>query len=190
MPAHKFHDGHLHFVTTTVVNWIDLFTRADYAHTVVESLKICQEEKGLEIYAWVIMSNHLHMIVGAKEGYRLSNIFRDFKQYTSRKIIRQIRETPESRSAWLLDMFATAANNNPKVRHYQLWQAGNHPKVCLHSNFTLQKLHYIHLNPVRAQIVRRPEDYVFSSAIDYAGGEGLIQVKLLPLSGLRTGLPR
>ena len=183
MPAHKFHDGYLHFVTATVVDWIDVFTRPAYAHTLIDSLSFCQQEKGLEIYAYVIMPSHIHMIIGASPGHKLSDIMRDFKQFTSRKIIRQIHEIPESRRTWLLDHFEDAAAQNPKVRHFQLWQPGNHPIFCESRSFTLQKLNYIHMNPVKAQIVKQPEHYVFSSAADYAGQRGLLKIKLIDFAG-------
>ena len=74
-----------YFLTLTVINWIDVFTRKEYKHTIVESLIYCQTNKGLKIYAWCIMSNHLHLIVQAKEGYNLSDILRDFKKFTAKK---------------------------------------------------------------------------------------------------------
>ena len=56
----------LYFTTSTVVDWVDIFTRPEYKHIILDSLAYCQESKGLDIYAWVLMTNHLHMIVGAR----------------------------------------------------------------------------------------------------------------------------
>jgi len=79
--------GEVYFVTDTVVDWVDIFSRPTYKHIILESLKYCQEQKGLLIYAWVLMTNHLHMIVGANEDNNVSDIMRDFKKFTSKVII-------------------------------------------------------------------------------------------------------
>ncbi len=72
----------LYYLTFATVGWIDIFTRKRYKDIIVESLQYCQKEKGLELYSWVLMSNHMHLIVKAKEGYQLSAIIRDFKKFT------------------------------------------------------------------------------------------------------------
>ena len=77
----------LYFVTSTVVDWIDIFTRPKYKHIILESLAYCQEKKGLRIYAWVLMSNHLHMIVSSGTEASVSDILRDFKKFTSKRIM-------------------------------------------------------------------------------------------------------
>jgi REP element-mobilizing transposase RayT len=71
-----------YFITMTTVGWIDIFTRKNHKLTIVDSLKYCQKEKGLEIFGWVLMHSHLHLICRAAEGYKLSDILRDFKKYT------------------------------------------------------------------------------------------------------------
>ena len=69
----------------------------------IDSIKYCQREKGLLIYAWVVMSNHLHMIISCKENSRLRDIIRNFKKFTSRMIVLAIQNSPvESRKRWLL----------------------------------------------------------------------------------------
>jgi len=178
MSHYKIHEGYLHFLTLTVVDWVDIFTRPIYAETVIESLAYCQREKGLLLNAYVIMPNHIHMLAGGK-GNSLSNILRDFKQFTSRRIVEQVKTEPESRRQWLLQRFREVAQSGNRVRYNQFWQAGNHPKVCYSEKFTRQKLNYIHQNPVKARLVYNPEDYVWSSARDYAGGRGPIDVDLL-----------
>jgi len=80
-------NGEVYFVTDTVVDWVDIFTRPIYKHIVIESLQYCQEHKGLIIYAWVLMSNHLHPIVGSEGEAKVSDIWRDFKKFTSKEII-------------------------------------------------------------------------------------------------------
>ena len=94
--------NNLHFITPTVVGWIDVFTRKAYKDIIVESLNFCSKNKGLSVHAYVIMSNHLHLLISAKEGFKLSNIIRDFKSYTATSIIKEITQNPkESRQAWL-----------------------------------------------------------------------------------------
>ncbi|NDK57702.1 REP-associated tyrosine transposase [Pontibacter fetidus] len=171
--------GGLYFLTMTVVDWVDIFTRPVYKHIIVDALKFCQEKKGLELYAWVLMSNHLHLIAAAQEGKNLSDILRDYKQFTSRKIIATIQEKPESRRQWILHRFEFNAHLSKKVRHYKVWQDGNEAKEIFSNNFLDQKLEYIHQNPVRAEWVSEPEHYRYSSAANYAGKLGLLPVMLI-----------
>ena len=74
-------------MTDTVVDWVDIFTRPIYRHIIIESLEYCQKEKGLIIYAWVLMTNHMHMIVGSTGLNKVSDIMRDFKKFTSKQIL-------------------------------------------------------------------------------------------------------
>ncbi len=71
-----------HFITCTVINWIDVFTRKTYCDIVIDSLAYCIKEKGLILYGYVIMSNHIHLIVQSSKG-KLSELIRDFKKFTS-----------------------------------------------------------------------------------------------------------
>jgi len=168
----------IYFITTTVVGWIDAFTRKELAEVIIESLKYCQSEKGLIIYAWCLMPSHLHMIVNATEDKKLSDIIRDFKKFTSKKIIKTIGEINESRE-WLLDKFAFAARMNIKNKDYKFWQDGFHPIILYSNEFKDQKLDYIHNNLIEAGIVTEAEYYNYSSAINYAGGIGLLEVVYL-----------
>ena len=161
------------------MKWIDLFTRVDYRYMIIESLKFCQKEKGLQIYGWCIMSSHLHLIVRRAGKYELSEILRDFKKYTSKKVIEIINEINESRREWMLQEFAASAASLKRNSKYKVWKDGNHP-VLLDSNKMMeQRLDYLHNNPVQAGIVDEPEHYVFSSARDYAGMKGLLEVEFV-----------
>ena len=168
----------LYFTTTTVIDWVDIFTRPAYKRIVVEFLAYCQEQKGLDIYAWVLMTNHLHMIAGTnKADIRLSDILRDFKKYTNKKILSAIENNQqESRKAWILDRCRFAGNNDKKIKNYRFWQEGNYVEQLYTYDFFKQKIDYIHLNPVKQEIVERPEDYLYSSARNYAGMKGLLNV--------------
>ena len=91
-----------YFLTLTIIDQVDVFTRKDYKLIIVDSLNYCVASKGLEIFAWVIMSNNIHLMVRAKEGFELSHILRDFKKFTSKAITAKILEIGESRREWLL----------------------------------------------------------------------------------------
>ena len=168
----------LYFTTSTIVDWIDVFTRPQYKQIIIESLSYCQEEKGLDIYAWVLMTNHLHMVTGIRDDEQtISDILRDFKKYTSKKIIASIEENPEeSRKVLMLDRFWFVGNNDKKIKNFKFWQDGNYIEQIYSYEFLKQKVNYIHMNPVRQEIVERPEDYLYSSARDYAGMNGLLKV--------------
>ena len=153
----------IYFLSISTVEWIDVFTRKSYKDIIVDSLSYCQDFKGLLLYAWVIMSNHIHLVVQAKDGYLLSAIIRDFKKFTSKQIIKVIQEEEESRKDWLLFMMRKAGRQNSKKQRYQLWRNDNHP-IELYTNVVIdQKIDDIHQNPVVENIVLNEEEYVYSS---------------------------
>jgi putative transposase len=167
-----------YFLTLTVVDWINVFANKRYNLTIIDSLKYCQQHKGLEIYGYCLMSNHLHLLASARGIQNLSEILRDFKKFTAKAIIKQIQEGPESRQSWLLDRFEFAGKYLKRIEKYKFWQDGNHPKMLYCPTVFYQKLNYIHMNPVKAMIVDKPEDYLFSSARNYAGRENLLSIVL------------
>ncbi len=160
----------LYFLSFATVHWIDVFTRPLYKDILIESLEFCQKNKGLDIFAYVIMTNHVHLIVGRSGKQKIEEIIRDFKKFTAYKLLKTIAENnQESRKEWILWMMARAGKKNPNNKNYQFWQQNNHP-IALTSNKILeQKLEYIHNNPVEQGIVSEPEDYLYSSAKNYAG---------------------
>ena len=167
----------LYFTTTTVVDWLDVFTRPRYKHIIVESLEYCQANKGLNIYAWVLMTNHLHMIVDTSGTASIGDVLRDFKKFTSKGIVKAIQENEqESRQEWLLNRFRFRAANEKKITNFKFWQDDNYVENIISYDFYRQKLNYIHENPVRQEIVARAEDYLYSSARNYAGMDGLLKV--------------
>jgi REP element-mobilizing transposase RayT len=185
MSKYRIYDQQgLHFVTLTIVGWVDIFSRPCYRDIIIKSLKYCQEQKGLIISAYVIMSNHVHLVVQTQEQ-DLSNILRDFKKYTANQILKVIQNEPESRREWMLHMFRYFANVNTDNRYYQIWQGDNHPVALWSLPVIWQKIRYIHLNPVRAGIVSEPEHYLYSSASNYIGADGLLDVALMEPDGIR-----
>lgn len=170
----------LYFVTFTVIQWLDVFIRREYKDIFLNSIRYCQQNKGLELYAYCIMSSHVHLIIGRQGEQKLEDIIRDIKKFTSVKIIEAIENNPqESRRELLLWLFERAGRGNSNNTNFQFWQQHNHPIELSTNEMIEQRLQYIHNNPVEAGIVLSPEDYLYSSAINYAGlPEKLIEVIL------------
>jgi len=160
----------LNFLTLTVVEWIDLFTRLDYCDILLDSLRFCQKEKGLLIFGYVIMPSHLHIIARTEATTGLSPIIQSLKSFTANQILKYLRDKskPESRREWLLNHFAFNARKNKNHSQHQVWQRGNHPIALYSPRVIRQKLGYVHDNPVNAKIVAKPEHYLLSSASNYA----------------------
>ncbi len=175
----------LYFVTFTVIQWLDVFIRREYRDIFLDSLKYCQQHKGLEVCAYCIMSSHVHLIIGRHGEPSLESIVRDIKKYTSIKIVEAIRSNPqESRKEVLLWLFEQAGAKNSNNTRYQFWQQHNHPIELSTNEIIDQRLSYVHNNPVEAGIVLSPEDYLYSSAVNYAGlPETLIDVILIWVMG-------
>jgi len=171
----------LYFVTFTVIEWIDLFIRDEYRSIIVESIKYCQQNKGLDVYGYCMMTSHMHMIIGtSSHTTTLEGVIRDMKSYTSRRIREAIENSNivhESRREWMLKMMYNAGRYNSNNNDFQLWQQHNQP-IELNTNELIdQKLDYIHLNPVAAGFVDHPEAWLYSSARDYsATAKGFIDL--------------
>ena len=178
---YKFHNPEgAYFVTMTVVDWVDVFTRSVYKDVIVNSLIYSIKNKGLVLHAWVIMSNHVHLIVSARQKYNLPDIFRDLKKFTSKKIINEIENNfDESRRKWMIQIFKNHGSKNPNNKDFQFWQQDNHPVELDTNEMMDQRLDYLHNNPIKAQIVDEAEHYIYSSGIDYVGGKGLIEVEII-----------
>ncbi|MFB6318596.1 transposase [Saccharicrinis sp. FJH54] len=171
---YKFHNPEgIYFVSFAVQNWIYALTRVEYKNIIVESLRFCQRHKGLKIYAWVIMTNHVHLVISSEGQLTLSEILRDFKRHTSKHIIKAIQDNPEeNRKEWMLRQFSTE-------KGWRFWRGDNQP-IELWSNSVIdQKINYVHMNPVKAGLAFVPEDYMYSSAVNYAGEKGLLDVEVV-----------
>jgi len=155
-----------YFVTLTIVYWIDIFTRLQYKDLIIDNLEYCRKEKGLEIYSYVIMSNHLHMIAHSTEK-PLSDVLRDFKTYTSKELYKAIKDNPkESRRNWMVELFEQAGKLNSLNKNFQVWQNKNQPIIMTNNKQFLIKQNYIHQNPVVAGVVANDYDYLYSSACE------------------------
>jgi putative transposase len=179
---YKFKDNEqLYFITYAVVNWIDFFTRNEYKDVLLKSWQHCCEHKGFEVYAWVIMTNHVHMIIGSNKN-PLEDIVRDMKRHTSVELKKTLQQhAGESRKEWMLWMMERAGKKNGNNENFQLWQQHNQPIELTTIEMIKQKLDYIHNNPVKAGIVDKAEEYLYSSARDYFYGKhcGLFSVTFI-----------
>ena len=172
---YKNHDQtDAHFMTYATVGWVDALSRPLYKDIVVDSLAHCQREKGLELFAWCIMSNHVHLIARAAEGRQLQDILRDHKKFTAKKIVEAIISNPqESRREWLLPLLRRPDGS------IRFWQHDLHP-IWLRTPAVIdQKLDYIHMNPVTEGLVDEPQHYPYSSAAAYAGMPSVLNVEII-----------
>ena len=161
-----------YFITTTVVDWVDIFSRKSYRDIFIQSLDYCITHKKLILYGFVVMSNHAHLIVQSEKG-DLSGIIRDLKKYTSNRILETMLNEPESRREWILHRFSKPARNK-NSHNFQVWNHQNHAVEIFSEKFLWTKLDYIHLNPVRAGIVEKASEYLYSSASNYVTGKGIL----------------
>jgi REP element-mobilizing transposase RayT len=170
-----------YFVTFTVIQWLDIFIRKEYKDILLESLRYCQENKGLEVYGYCIMTSHAHLIIARNGDRSLDGIIGDIKKFTAKRLIEAIKSNPqESRKELLMWLFEKAGRANGNNTNYQLWQQHSHPIELATNEMISQTLKYVHNNPVEAGIVLSPEHYLYSSAVNYAGlPEKLLDVMLI-----------
>jgi REP element-mobilizing transposase RayT len=163
---------------------VDIFSRQNYRDIVIESLAYCREHKGLLVLVYVVMSNHVHLVLqtAPTSPNLLSDILRDFKKFTSKQIISAIGNSrTESRREWMLKIFLEQGTANSRNKKYQFWRQDNQPQELYSPKFFFQKLNYIHNNPLVAGMVEKPEHYLYSSARDYFKTKkcGLLDVSFL-----------
>jgi len=170
-----------YFVTFTVVGWIDIFTRDEYKDIFLDSVKYYQAHKGLIIYAWCIMTNHIHMILGSEGVYDLTATIRNLKSFSGRKIREAIEQNPyESRRDWIVSYLRLAANKTADAKEFQFWQRYSHPIELNTIKITHQRLDYLHENPVKAGFVEDPSHWLYSSARDYEQEvKGMLEIECL-----------
>ena len=157
-------------MTMTVVEWMPLFIKPEIVSILLESIRFVQKERGLLIYAYVITENHLHLVVFAPH---LGKTIKEFKSFTARTIIDFLKD---KKSTPLLRELKQAKLQHKKESDYQLWQEGSHPQEIMSEKMLLQKINYIHNNPVKRGYIDKPSCWRYSSARDYEGKKGLLEV--------------
>jgi len=152
-----------YFCTITILDWVPIFMEHRYIDPLIDSLAFCRANKGLQLFAFVVMPHHVHLIAAADD---LHALFRDFKRFTSRSIHeRLLADGRQTILAWL----DRAAQNSRRQRgEFSLWQDGFHPQEIHSRRVFDEKLNYIHDNPVRKGLVLSAHDWWFSSAAWYA----------------------
>ena len=157
-------EGAAYFLTLTVLGWVDVFTRKVLADELIKNIQYCQRNKGLRVFAYVVMSNHVHIVL-QRDGGTVAEWIRDFKSVTAKRIIHLIETHPgESRREWLLKYFREQGNLTAQSSEFAFWKKDNHPTELYTQPVFEQKVKYIHMNPVVAGIVSKPEHYLLSSA--------------------------
>jgi putative transposase len=166
---YKFIDKEgVYFVTSTVVDWVDVFTRNIYRDILIDSFRFCQKNQGLQIHAWVLMPNHFHMICSFVNGSDPGRVIKNIKSFTAIKIIDAIiNNNQESRKQWILDIFEKHGRANKSNYRFQFWQHENHPILLDNEEKFKQRMNYLHENPVRAGFVYEPKEWFYGSGIDY-----------------------
>lgn len=179
---YKFHNQEmLYFITPTIVQWCDIFTRDCYKNIFVDSVNSCIAHKRLRVHARVLMTNHAHMIIST-EGEKLEDIMRDLKKYTAKAIFNELKNNGRESRIWLSNIFQFEGRKNPHNTCIRIWQQQHHPIKLRDGDMLRKRFRYPHDNPVRAGFVAQHEHWIYSSAIDYAGGKGLIEVDKIILS--------
>ncbi len=175
-PGYKFYNPEgAYFISFSVIKWINLFEEEEYINILLDTLRYSQQNKGMEIYAWCIMTNHVHLVFRSISGIKPDQLVGDLKRFTSNNILKSIKSKPnEGRNKWILEQFSKAAEKSSNVKHFQLWQHTNHPIEIWSNKFIRQKINYTHKNPVAGGLVKYPDDYKYSSAKDYCGEKGLL----------------
>ena len=159
-----------HFLTCTIVNWLPVFTRPETVDILLNSFRYLQRERDLRLYGYVILENHLHWIAASQD---LARDVAHFKSFTAREIVGCLEEL---NTYTLLKQFEFRKRAYRSDRSYQIWQEGSHPQEIQSWDMMRQKLDYIHENPVKRGYVEIPGHWRYSSARDYDGGTGLVEV--------------
>jgi REP element-mobilizing transposase RayT len=171
-----------YFLTFNTVDWVDIFIRPVYKQIVVHSLNYFIDHKGLNVYAWCLMTNHLHLLAQARGNYVIADIEKEYKSFTTKKILEDIDTEPEIRKTWLMRHFKNFGNRPGLLKKFHVWQTCSNPVfIDLNKRETLiDHIESIHNNPVRDRIVDSAADYLYSSARDYSGMKGLVRITKLP----------
>ncbi len=162
---------HPHFVTCTILHWLPIFTRKESVQIVIDCLKYLQEHHNLKLYAYVILENHLHMVVQSND---LVKTMKSFKQYTAKELLILLKK---ENAKTILEQLKFYKKAHHKATNYQVWEEGYQPKLIQNDSMMINKINYIHQNPVKRGYVDKAEHWRYSSARDYEGVEGLIEIE-------------
>ena len=162
---YRIADNAVYFITSTVVEWMPVFTSKPYFDILVSSIQYCQEHKNLSVYAYVILDNHFHMLC---ETDQPAKVLQSLKRHTAKKVLELLEN---DRKKWLLNALIYYKKAHKRQSSHQLWQEGFHPQQISTEEMFRQKAEYIHYNPVKRGYVSHPECWVYSSARDFYTNE-------------------
>ncbi len=162
-----------HFITCSVIEWLPVFTKKEYFDIIIHALQFSQKQKDLKIHAYVVLDNHLHLIIS---GNNLAKAVKEFKSFTAKEIINTLEK---NKVTWLLNQFAFFKKKYKVESNYQVWQEGFHPKMIKDESMLQQKIEYIHYNPVKRGLVKESDHWLYSSANNYIHGTGILDIEIL-----------
>ena len=164
---------HPHFVTCTVLHWIPIFTRQQSVQILIDCIKFLQDKDTLKVYAYVILENHMHMVVSSND---LHKTMQSFKHFTAKQILNMLKK---ENVKTILDQLSFYKKANHKEKTYQVWEEGYQPKLIQNDDMMKIKIDYIHQNPVKRGYVDEAKHWRYSSARDYEGVDGLLKIEKL-----------
>jgi len=167
-----YEEQYPYFITCNLRFGLPLFSNPSAAAFILENLEFLQDERKVRLVAYVIMENHFHAIF---QGKNLTNKIAQFKSYSARRIIDLFRMNQYTR--WLKRLKSVKPSHKSDSE-FQLWEEGFHSKQIVGDQMMIQKINYIHQNPVKRGYVDAPEHWRYSSARNYTGSKGLISVDL------------
>ena len=162
---------HPHFVTCTVLHWIPLFTNQESVEIIISSLKHLQQSDNMKIFAYVILENHLHMVISSDD---IAKSMKKFKSFTARALLLLLQKNGVNT---ILEQLAFYKKAHKTQTEYQVWQEGMQPKLISSEQMMLEKINYIHNNPLKRGYVDEASHWRYSSARDYEGVSGLVEVE-------------
>jgi putative transposase len=166
-------DNYAYFITSTIVEWIPVFTSEKYYRIIIDTIKFYQLHNNLEVFAFVILPEHFHMVMRCKE---LKKTIQNIKMYSAKLIISELRKDNKLE---VLNKLSSCKKEYKVNSNYQVWQEGFHPQVILNEKIYAQKINYIHYNPVRRGLVDEITDWKYSSAGFYFNDtESLIEINV------------
>jgi putative transposase len=161
----NFDPDNLYFITTSAVEHRHIFKNDVVKRLIVDSLDCMRLRKRLLLYAFVVMPNHLHIIIQCAGENPLANVIRDLKKHVADRIIRHYQALGNQS---VLD-FLTSAVARPDKQQHKIWEDGYNAKGIFSPDFLRQKMTYVHNNPCQPHwaLAECPEDYLWSSARFY-----------------------
>ena len=162
---------HPHFITCTVVNWIPLFTRKESVEILLDTFRYLQKDEGFKLYAYVILENHIHIVAQSND---IAKSMARFKNHTAKELLRLLKK---ENIKTILEQLSFYKKAHKIDREYQVWQDGIQPKLMQNDVMMKSKIDYIHHNPVKRGYVDDTMHWRYSSARDYEGIEGLLEVE-------------